>query len=48
MGPWHSRRPRVLQPDIADAPTTVFTIDAGGQLKTVSATALGMDDPANP
>ncbi len=37
-----------FNPMIADAPTTVFTIDAGGVVKTVSATALGMDDPSNP
>lgn len=37
-----------FNPLIADAPTTVFTIDAGGVDKTVSATALGMDDPSNP
>jgi hypothetical protein len=37
-----------FNPLIADAPTTVFTIDAGGVDKTVSATALGMDDPTNP
>lgn len=37
-----------FNPMIADAPNTVFTIDAGGVVKTVSATALGMDDPTNP
>ncbi len=37
-----------LNPMVADAPTTVFTIDAGGIQKTVSAVALGMDDQTNP
>lgn len=40
--------PEYFNPMIADAPNTVFTIDAGGVVKTVSATALGMDDPTNP
>jgi hypothetical protein len=35
-------------PMIADAPTTTFTIDAGGVDKTVSIMALGMDDPGVP
>jgi hypothetical protein len=35
-------------PMIADAPSTTFTIDAGGVDKTVSIMALGMDDPGVP
>jgi hypothetical protein len=35
-------------PLIADAPTTTFTIDAGGVKKTVSIMALGMDTPDVP
>jgi hypothetical protein len=35
-------------PMIADAPSTTFTIDAGGVEKTVSIMALGMDTPGVP
>jgi hypothetical protein len=42
-------RPNYENPMIADAGTTVFTIDAGGIKKVVSIVALGMDvEPTNP
>ena len=42
-------RPNYDNPMVADAGTTVFTIDAGGIKKAVSIMALGMDvDPGNP
>lgn len=42
-------RPSYENPMIADAGTTVFTIDAGGIKKAVSIVALGMDvDPSDP
>lgn len=37
-----------INPLIADAPTTVFTVDAGGVQKQVSVQALGFEDPSNP
>jgi hypothetical protein len=37
-----------FDPRIADAPTTVFTVDAAGVTKQVAVQALGMDDPAAP
>ena len=37
-----------LNPMIADAPMTVFTIDAAGVTKQVAVQALGMDDPTSP
>ncbi|MFN8621131.1 MAG: hypothetical protein U0869_10340 [Chloroflexota bacterium] len=40
---------QLLNPMIADAPTTIFTIDAGGVQKQVSAQALSPDnDPSTP
>jgi hypothetical protein len=42
-------RPNYENPMIADAGTTVFTIDAGGIKKAVSIVALGMEvEPADP
>ena len=42
-------RPNYDNPMVADAGTTVFTIEAGGIKKAVSIMALGMDvDPSNP
>jgi hypothetical protein len=38
-------RPRYESAGIADAPTTVFTVKAGGVDKTVSVYALGIDPP---
>jgi hypothetical protein len=35
-------------PMVADAPTAIFTINADGDSKTVSAVALGMDSPPGP
>ncbi len=39
-------RPNYENNMVADAGTTVFTIDAGGIKKTVSVYALGLDDPS--
>jgi hypothetical protein len=36
-----------INPLIADAPTTVFSVDAAGVTKQVSVQALGLDDPAD-
>ena len=33
---------------IADAPTSIFTLNAGGLSKTVSVYALGLEDPSQP
>jgi hypothetical protein len=43
-------KPRYENPQVADAPTAVFSIDAGGSRRLVSAYALGIGpaDPANP
>jgi len=38
----------VLNPLVADAPTTVFQIDGAGVTRQVSAQALGMEDPTLP
>jgi hypothetical protein len=38
----------LLQPMVADAPTTVFTVNAGGIVKQVSAQALGFEGPDLP
>lgn len=38
----------IFNPMIADAPTTVFQVDAAGVTRTVSAQALGLDDAASP
>ena len=40
-------RPNYENNMVADASTTIFTIDAGGLKKTVSVYALGMDDPTS-
>lgn len=37
----------LLQPMVADAPTTIFTVNAGGVDKVVRAQALGFDDGTN-
>jgi len=38
----------IFNPMIADAPTTVFEVDAAGVTRTVSAQALGFDDETSP
>ena len=37
--------PTTENDQVADAPTAIFTVNAGGLKKTVSIYALGMDDP---
>lgn len=41
-------RASYVQGGIADAPTSVFTLNAGGTTKTVSVNALGFDNPQSP
>ena len=40
-------RPKYENNMVADASTTIFTVNAGGLKKTVSVYALGMDDPTS-
>ena len=41
-------KPQYVNPLVADAPDTIFTIATDDVAKTVTAQALGMDDPNNP
>ncbi len=47
-GRLHDARPRYENMTVADAPTTVFSIDAGGVTKSVSIYGLGINDERSP